>query len=223
MSSVTYVEMMTYPIAPTDASAESAEPLPVVAAFDVDGTLIRKDSLFPFLRAIAGPWRFAWGLLRLTPVLVGYGLKLVPNWRAKEAVLRHFLMGMPVAELERRSERFAARVLPKLLRAEALDRLQWHQQQGHQTLLISASLESYLKPLAANLGVDQVLGTRLEYIHGHVSGRLLGKNCYGPEKVARLRQWSQDSACVLYAYGDSRGDRELLAAAQFAYYRRFQD
>lgn len=196
---------------------------PVVAAFDFDGTLTRRDSFLPFLSAIAGRRRFILGMVYLSPVLIGYALKRISNWQAKEAVLTYFLAGMSVSQLERLSQQFAEQTLPQLLRPEAVDRLRWHQQQGHTTLLVSASLEIYLRPLAACMNIDQVIGTRLESHHDRLSGRILGKNCYGPEKVIRLQPWVDHTQSVLYAYGDSRGDRDLLAIAQFPYYRKFKD
>jgi len=90
-------------------------------------------------------------------------------------------------------------------------------------VLASASLELLLEPWARAAGVDDVLATRLEVRDGRLTGRLAGPNCYGPEKVARLEALVGDLAGVeLYAYGDSRGDRELLAAAQHPVYRPFR-
>ncbi|MCU1390542.1 MAG: Phosphoserine phosphatase, partial [Ilumatobacteraceae bacterium] len=51
------------------------------------------------------------------------------------------------------------------------------------------------------------------------TGRMAGDNCRGPEKVRRLRAWLADHQLTdaeLWAYGDSNGDRELLAAAAHA-------
>ena len=59
-----------------------------------------------------------------------------------------------------------------------------------------------------------MLATRLEVDEaGLLTGRLAGANCRGPEKVARLRAWRGDTLVVAYAYGDSAGDREMLAVA----------
>ena len=211
-----------------DSATDLPADFPAVAVFDFDGTLTRRDSFLPFLRAIAG--RRQWyllGLLKLSPVLLGYCFKLIPNWRAKEAMLTHFLAGISTAQLTSVSECFAHRVLPKLLRPEAVARLAWHQQRGHQTLIVSASLEAYLKPFAELMDIDHVAGTRLKSRDGYITGRILGNNCYGPEKVARLQAifpntLEQTRPYVLYAYGDSKGDRELLAIAQYPYYRNFE-
>lgn len=65
-----------------------------------------------------------------------------------------------------------------------------------------------------------VIGTKVEVVDGRLTGRFLTPNCYGPEKVRRLREVFPDlSDCHLTVYGDSRGDREMLAIADKAYYR----
>ncbi|MEO0376098.1 MAG: HAD-IB family hydrolase [Cyanobacteria bacterium P01_A01_bin.17] len=203
------------------------EPSPeqlVVAVFDFDHTLTNRDSLMPFLHMVAGRWRFLWGLLRTSPALVGYMLKVIPNWKAKEAVLAHVLAGLTTEQLQTLGQRFAIQKIPTLLKQEAVDRLRWHQSQGHQTIVVSASLEAYLAPFAKAMEIDHVLGTQLVEHSGCLTGQIQGQNCYGPEKVRRLQALlgNLKRYCV-YAYGDSRGDRELLAAANFPYYRQFHD
>ena len=198
--------------------------LPIVAVFDFDNTLTRRDSLLPFLQIAVGKWQFWWGIFVMIPVLARYALKLIPNWRAKEALLTYFLSGRPEKRLCQVAQNFAVKEIPKLLRPEAVQRLHWHQEQGHKTVLVSASLEAYLLPWAEAMGFDLATGTQLEVQNERLTGRILGKNCYGREKVERLRGMlgNLNQYCI-YAYGDSRGDKELLATATFPYYRTFQD
>lgn len=105
------------------------------------------------------------------------------------------------------------------MRPDTVARLAWHRAEGHRVVLVSASLRSYLTPLGEHLGADAVLCTDVEVgADGRLTGRLAGANCRGPEKVARLRRWLagaglERDAVELWAYGDSAGDRELLAAA----------
>jgi phosphatidylglycerophosphatase C len=103
------------------------------------------------------------------------------------------------------------------MRPEVLERLDAHQARGDRVVLVSASYEVYLLPLGRLLGVDGVLCTRLEVASdGRLSGRLDGPNCRGPEKVRRLEAWLAEHGLAdaeLWAYGDSAGDRELLARA----------
>jgi HAD superfamily hydrolase (TIGR01490 family) len=198
--------------------------LPIVAVFDFDGTLTRRDSLLPFLRIAMGSWKFWWGLLVMSPILVAYALRLIPNWWAKQALLTYFLAGWREQQLQEIAQRFAVEEIPKLVHPEALARLRWHQEKGHQTILVSASLEVYLLPWAKIMGFDQVIGTQLEVQNDILTGRILGKNCHGKEKIIRLKALMQDlSQYCLYGYGDSRGDRELLNAVNYPYYRTFQD
>ena len=206
----------------SDALQQSVKPtFSVVAIFDFDGTLTRRDSLLPFLHwALAG--RFWWGLLVLSPMLLRYALRLIPNWRAKDVMLTYFFANWSQDKLDKLGQRFAVQHIPRMLRPEAIQRVQWHQKQGHHLVILSASPEVYLSPWGMRMGFDQVIGTRLEVQSGVLTGRILGKNCYGIEKVERLKAYLGDlSGYCLHAYGDSSGDRELLDIANYPYYRRF--
>ena len=102
----------------------------------------------------------------------------------------------------------------QLFRAESLERLAWHRDRGHDIVIVSASLDSSLVPLAPRLGVGHVISSGLEIDdRGFATGRLLGGNVRGPEKARRLRDWLGDDAVELWAYGDSSGDADLLAMA----------
>ena len=193
----------------------------VVAAFDFDGTLTRGDTFLPFLKLLDGNFNYVYRMGRLSPVLIGYGMGMVSNHYAKARVVKQFLSGRQLLETERIAKDFVAQQLPGFINQAALTRLRWHQQQGHRCVLVSASLECYLRPWAQIMGITDVIGTRLQSINGIYTGELLGANCYGVEKASRLMELIGDRAsCTLYAYGDSKGDQELLALADFAYYRR---
>jgi phosphatidylglycerophosphatase C len=150
-------------------------------------------------------------------------LGLINNGIAKERVFVRCFAGMEMQALQQEGERFAALVLPGLLRQEALQCMEWHKQQGHRCVAISASLELYVRPWAEKAGFDDVIATQLETLpDGRISGRLAGANCYGAEKVRRLQALlGTTDGYTLYAYGDSRGDRELLSSADYAYFRQF--
>ena len=195
---------------------------PVVAAFDFDGTLTRRDTLFPFLRHTLGMTAFVRHVFVLLPILAGYGLGLIRNDIAKEKVFIRCLAGMNMDVLRQKGELFAANVLPNLLRPEAMMRLNWHKQQGHRCVVISASLELYVRPWAQRAGFDEVIATHLETREdGRITGKLSGENCFGIEKTRRLQALlGARDGYTLYAYGDSRGDRELLSLADYAYYRK---
>jgi HAD superfamily hydrolase (TIGR01490 family) len=108
----------------------------------------------------------------------------------------------------------ATRVLATEIRPEMRDRLAWHRAEGHEIAIVSASLDVYLDVIGPELGVDHVLCTVLEVRDGRLTGAMLGGNCRGPNKVARLRAAFDDlDARELWAYGDSAGDDAMLAIA----------
>jgi phosphatidylglycerophosphatase C len=197
----------------------------VVAAFDFDGTLTRRETLLPFLLYMLGTSAVARHALVLSPTLAGYALGLIRNDVAKERVLIRCLKGIGLDALQDAGERFAAEVLPGLLRDDAIRRVEWHRRQGHRCVVISASMEIYVRPWAIKAGFDDVIATRLEIQkNGGTAGKLYGANCYGIEKVRRLEALlGTREGYSLYAYGDSRGDRELLSFANHPYYREFPE
>jgi phosphatidylglycerophosphatase C len=196
---------------------------PVVAAFDFDGTLTHRDTLFPFLLQVAGPLKFSIKFLSLLPTLTLYALGMMKNDIAKIKVLQRFLADMDMAALQQQALQFAENKLPSLLRSEAMQRLAWHQEQGHRCVVVSASLEIYLRPWASKAGFSDILGSKLTLqADGTTSGNLQGENCFGPEKMHRLQALlGRRDEYILYAYGDSRGDKELLSAADYPYYKKF--
>lgn len=197
---------------------------PVVAAFDFDGTLTHRDTLLPFLLYVFGPFRCLVNSVYLLPILAGYAFGFIRNDIAKTKVLRRFLAKMDFSELQIYARNFAELKLPTLLRSDAMERLHWHKQQGHRCILVSASLEIYLRPWASQAGFSDILGSRLETGSDsqRISGNLLGKNCFGPEKLRRLENLlGNRDDYILYAYGDSRGDKELLSAADYPFFRKF--
>ena len=196
---------------------------PVVAAFDFDGTLTDAGSMLPFLVYIRGVVPVTGALVRHAPDLVRGGLAGgAAADRSKEALFTRLLAGQPADELEKRSIQFAEDHVRRHLRRDTRARLQWHQDQGHRVVVVSASPESYVRPAAELLGADGVLATRLEVdAGGRLTGRYEGKNCRGTEKYTRLMGWMRTNGIlgagnpqpVLWAYGNSRGDVRLLDAA----------
>ncbi len=195
-----------------------------VAAFDFDGTLTGSGSVFPFLVAVRGWWPVLRAMARLSPRLLRAAVSGGSAADSvKEALFTKLLGGLAKEELNRRSAVFAERHLARHLREDTKRRLDWHQRQGHYTVIVSASPECYVVPSGHLLGVDGVLATRLAVGGGGLlTGGYEGKNCRGAEKYARLVVHLRSQGLlssnggeqpVLWAYGNSRGDLRLLNAA----------
>ena len=189
-------------------------PPPVVAAFDVDGTLTTGDCVTPFLRRAAGTR--LWTTLLRHPLALAAAAARRDRDRLKELACSA-LRGIESTEIEHLGEAFAREVGAGRLRDDTVARLRRHRELGHTVILASASLDPYLGPLGRSLGVDAVVCTVLERgKDGRFTGRLVGANCRGAEKARRVRGWllEHDLAdAELWAYGDSSGDDELLALA----------
>lgn len=189
-------------------------PSRIVAAFDFDGTITRRDTLLPYLLRTTGPARTARALFALGLGIARSMTTEVSRDAAKEELLRRLLTGRPVAALEEAAEAFADHLVADRLRSDTLERVEAHRAAGHELVIVSASPELYVAPVARRLGFTAALGTRLEVgPDGRLTGRLLGRNCRGAEKVRRLQEWLGEPVDLVAAYGDTRGDRELLALA----------
>lgn len=195
---------------------------PVVAAFDFDGTITYQDSLLPFLQFTSGQWKVYVKLLREIPIFFCFLVGIYSRQKAKERILAHFYRGMPLTLLKELGEAFAQEPIKKYLRPEALRRLEWHQKLGHRCILISASIDVYLKPWALSMGFQDVICSQVEANEqGLVTGRLLGSNCWGEEKVRRLEELlGPRDQYILHAYGDSQGDKPLLAYSDFPHFKK---
>lgn len=197
--------------------------LPIVAAFDFDGTITYRDSLLPFLNFISGKPLSALNLTLLLPQFTGFLFGFLNHQDIKEALLKKFIFAREYEEIKNFGIAYAKQTLPTLVRPEAMDRLLWHQKQGHRCLLVSANLDLYLEPWGQTHGFDKVICSKCEVSNGLITGRLDGKNCRGFEKVRRLNEamGSRDSY-TLYAYGNSQGDKELLDTSDYPFYCRFK-
>lgn len=185
-----------------------------MAAFDFDGTLSRRDTLLPFLQRVCGAQRLYRGLARSGPALSRMAVGRADRDAVKDGLLLRLLAGRAEGDLEEAGEAYAEFLLRSdRLRPDTLERAEEHRRHGHRVVIVSASPVVYLGPLAGRLGFDAALATRLEVRDGALTGRMDGPNCRGPEKVARLEAWLAGEHPHLYAYGDSAGDRELLARA----------
>lgn len=194
----------------------------VIAFFDFDGTITAKDTLFEIIRFQKGGAALYLGMALLSPLLVLFKMKAISNQRMKEIVLRFYFRNTPIEVFRQVCNDFCRLRLPSLLRPKALNAIAWHQSEGHQVYIVTASAENWVAPWSETLKIP-CLGSILEIKDGLVTGRLVGKNCNGNEKVCRIREAVHlTTYTTIYAYGDSNGDKEMLALAQHPGFRTFE-
>lgn len=192
-----------------------------VFVFDFDGTLTTRDTLIAFIRFARGTAWLVRCLLLLLPRLVLMKLGLVDNGRTKERLFAMCFKGMPTAGFDDLCHRFVTAESQILKRQETWDVMEKAVAQGNPVYVVSASVDNWVSPFFPPSVT--VVGTRVESVNGRLTGRFLTPNCYGAEKVRRLKEEVPDlerarSRYYVIAYGDSRGDKEMLAYADESHY-----
>jgi len=200
-----------------EARAGARRERPVVAAFDFDGTLTHGGSVWPFLAELRGPLsvvRAATVVLPRLAVAAVVGGKATDD--AKEALFCRALAGLDADQAASRAAVFGRAHYAQRRRLDVASRVEQHRRQGHRLVVVSASPELYVGPVADDLGFDAVIATRLAVSSdGRLTGHYDGRNCRGQEKLRRLRQWTEAhvAGALLWAYGNSAGDLDLLRGA----------
>lgn len=190
-----------------------------IYAFDFDGTLTTKDTLIEFIRYAKGSMALGLGFMRYAHLLVLMKIGLYPNYKAKQKVFAHFFKDTTLDDFNALCKAFAASS-SHLLRPNAIEAINHAIKEGSEVLIVSASIDNWVQPFFPQV---KVLGTQIEVIDGKLTGRFLSKNCYGQEKVNRiLSLYPNRQDYHLTAYGDSRGDKEMLAFADESYFKPFR-
>lgn len=194
--------------------------------FDFDGTLTTSDTLLEFIKFAKGSGRFWMVFLMYSPILVLMKLHLYPNWKAKQQIFAHLFAGMRIEKFDALCREFAEEK-QHLLRPKGIQKVHAAINEGAEVFIVSASIDNWVRPFFQIRGLNgiQVLGTQIEVVDGKLTGRFQSNNCYGKEKVNRIcAALSEDpSQYEIEAFGDSRGDKEMLAFANQGHYKPFRD
>ena len=187
--------------------------------FDFDGTITTKDTLIEFVHYYRGKKQYWLGMLRLAPVLILYLFKIIPNWKAKQFFLARYFKGEKIDRFNARCLDFSRQKLPGLIRPGAKKAIEEYRRQNCTIAVVSASAENWVRPWCDQHGII-CLATRLESKDGLLTGNIQGRNCYGDEKVCRIKDaFTLTSFQKIIAYGDSSGDREMLDLAHERHYK----
>ena len=193
-----------------------------IYAFDFDGTLTDCDSLIAIIRYMSGNGKLILWILTHIHLLVLMKAGLYSNNKLKQQLCRHIFAGMSVEAFTAKAEAFALSY-NHIIRPEAKPLIKSALADGATVCIISASPSIWVKPFFHDCPGIDFLCTELETDNGVITGRFLGSNCYGQEKVNRLiSRYPDRGNYELIAFGDSRGDRELLAFADKANFRRLK-
>lgn len=163
------------------------------------------------------PWRIP----RLALALPAAACYLLDRDRGalKGRFIRATLGGASRASLQACAERFVRRIVPRGMHAAALQAIERHRAAGDRLLLLSASTDLYVPQLAAALGFDAFICTRVRWgSDDRLDGRLASVNCRAEEKRHQLAAViARDAPDSVYAYGNSASDLPHMQLAQQSY------
>lgn len=206
--------------------------------FDFDGTLTTSDTLLEFIKYAKGKGHFLMVFLMYSPLLVLMKLHLYPNWKAKQQIFAHLFAGMRIEKFDALCRGFAEEN-QHLLRPKGITLVHEALVTGAKVFIVSASIDNWVRSFfeIRNLKGIQVLGTQIEVVDGKLTGYFKSNNCYGKEKVNRITEALVSSQAShsesaksferseyeIEAFGDSRGDKEMLAFADKGHFKPFRE
>ena len=197
----------------------------IIAVFDFDGTITKKDTLWLYLVKTFGMKCFVCLMVKVSLYLIGSVLGVCSRSMAKEKLIQVFLSGMKLADYQSSCITFANNNID-IVRKDALEEIRRHIKNQNDIYIVTASPTVLVREFARRIGVKEsnVIGTELEVTSSMcLTGKFATPNCVGKEKVRRLLEKKPNikDQAVIYGYGDSRGDDELLLFCDVAFYRKF--
>ena len=205
---------------------EQQDGMTKLAFYDMDRTITRSGTYTPFLmhmvRARAS-WRIVLAIF-IPFAFIAYATRLLSRSGLKTFNQRLLLGARPsLAALKPYIESYADAVMADNVYASALDRVASDKAEGYTLILATASYHLYVDAIAARLGFDHVIATRLKVNdEGQVRAHIIGDNCYDKAKLTRIEAWmsehvAEDEQTDIRAYSDHISDMPMLEFADEAY------
>ncbi len=179
-----------------------------LALFDMDGTLTRSDTFFPFVLGLLLRHPSRWPRAALLPFpALGYLLRRLDRGALKGAILHCLFAGMPRAVISERARRYATAVVPARMFPEALAAFRAHLAAGDHVVVLSASPDIFVPEIAQAIGAREVICSEVRWRGDLLDGRLAGPNRRDHEKARVLAQLrARLPGLPVIAYGNSAAD-----------------
>ncbi len=188
--------------------------------FDFDGTLTYKDTMFLYLKFYS-PIKYRIQFAKHIPLFVLLKLRLLDAEKVKASFISSILKGQTKEKIEKKSQRFFEKNYPKIFRQNALDFIQNIDRENTDSLIVTASLDIWVKPFAEKFNIP-LLATEAQFEDGKFTGKFATKNCNGIEKVFRIREAVYGKKYdKTIAFGDTSGDKPMLKWANEGHYQFF--
>ncbi|HEX3787597.1 MAG TPA: HAD family hydrolase [Pseudonocardiaceae bacterium] len=187
----------------------------VAAFFDLDKTIIAKSSTLAFSRRFRQEGlinrRAALRSAYAQFVFMQAGADAEQMDRMREHLTR-LAAGWDVEQVRSIVEETLHDIVDPLVYAEATELINTHREQGHDVVVVSASGEEIVTPIAAMVGATHSIGTRMVVADGRYTGEI-GFYCYGENKALAITELAEEKGYLLaecHAYTDSNTDLPML-------------
>ncbi|MCP2038058.1 HAD family phosphatase [Chryseobacterium sp. HSC-36S06] len=188
--------------------------------FDFDGTLTYKDTMFLYLK-FYNSTKFYVQFVKHIPLFILLKLNLADAEKVKKSFISSILKGESRAKIDKKAQSFFEKFERDIFRKNALEFIQNIDRTQTECYIVSASLDIWVKPFAEKLNI-KLLATQTEFADDIFTGNFIGKNCNGPEKVKRIIEAVKGRKFdKTIAFGDTSGDREMLAWADESQFEFF--
>ena len=190
----------------------------LIAIFDFDGTLIKRDSMVLFfLRYFNFSWKNILNLFQLALVTIKFFLKIYSQKKYKERFLDLVIDSSKIKDPEKIADDFSEYLL-RLVFKDAKKEMSKLKENGFELVLLSASPDFYLEKIKDSLGFSKLICTKTNMKNGKIT--ICSEDCYGENKIKMLLDeykkedvnWEES-----YCFADNKSDRHLLGLFGNAY------
>jgi len=196
----------------TQAAIERAQPR-IGAFFDMDKTILSENSATLYMR-----YRYRRGEMSKRDLMRGLGAYL--KYKLGILDIRSWTLDMMV-QFSGQSEAKLAEEAVAWVEADVVDKIypeaarlvEQHVAASHVVAIVSGATAFVVRPIAARLGIEHILYTRLEVENGLFTGRVIEPICFEEGKIYWLQQFIEEHDIDLaksYFYSDSITDLPLL-------------
>lgn len=184
----------------------------ITAFFDMDYTVLDDSSGLLYVKYLRQQKRIGTrALARIAWWSLMYKIAAIDVNSAVPKMLS-YSESRSAAQLMAEADEWFDHMLKAHVAPRAIERIDFHRQQQHQVVLISASTQFSVEPVAKYLQLEY-LCTRLIDHDDHLSGEIVEPPCYGPGKIFWAQRYvdeHQSSLADAYLYTDSHSDLPLL-------------
>lgn len=195
---------------------EQNQKLKALALFDFDGTLYPHDSFTGFIFHALPKRHIMKRGIPMIPWILAYYANLYPAHKMRPRLYKSMFKHISNIQIQNTIAPYIQKVI-KQLDPLLLQQLQQHIALQHDVVIVSATIDLYLKDLAEQLGIAFIC-SEVEIRDDILTGAYVTADCSNNQKSLRVQQlFNLSQYQQVYAYGNSIEDLDMLSLAHQAY------